>query len=118
MEDILRLLKKGERRAAIKLTHVGEQTVPVMTIVIHAHYYFPKMDVFRQFQAGTSYANDTLDEILTFTVSPDECRRIVECASRARKNVESSYALSITVVIMSSDGVKGHQTLLSQKAGV
>ena len=110
------------RRAAAKLTHVGPQTGPVVSIVISSFYYLPTLELFRSFQdLDASHFNDTLPTVGIFSVSPHEFQRLIEAAqgvcSSARRERENP-ALSFTAVLDTPEGRIGDGFLLSQKDGV
>jgi hypothetical protein len=109
-------------RAAAKLTHIGEQTIPVGTIVIQAYCYLPSLDVFRVLRSpGVSYHNDELPLILNFSVSPDEFRRIVAEASRvwaAAGAIRKQPSLSFAVVVDAPEGREGCEILFARGEGV
>lgn len=110
------------KRAAAKLTHVGEQTIPVSTIVIQVYYYLPSLAVFRPLRTpGISYVNDELPVILNFSVAPDEFSWIINEASRLWEKVRESNeqpSLSFATVVDAPEGVEGSEILFSREGGV
>ncbi|HMS82445.1 MAG TPA: hypothetical protein PKD12_02195 [Nitrospira sp.] len=92
----------------------------VSTLVVHTYYHLPSIQIFRSFEtSGLSYSNDRLADILTFTVSPDEIRRMVEGARQVRGSITGTPerpSLSFTAVFEGADGLKGSETIFSREA--
>jgi hypothetical protein len=110
------------RLAAGKLTHVGTQSGPVLSIVMSTFYYLPTLELFQQFQhSHVSHINDTLPTVGTFSVAPEEFQRLVAAAhlvcSNARLERESP-SLSITIVLDTPEGRIGEGFVLAQEDGV
>lgn len=122
IETLLQLDDTRMRRAAAKLTHVGEQTGPVSSIVMQVYYYLPSLDVFRSWRTpGISYGNDELPVILNFSVAPDEFRRILEAAFGVRQATQQSGgqpSLSFAAVADAPEGVEGGEMLFTYNGGV
>ena len=122
LEDLLRHDDTRMRRAAAKLTHVGEQTIPVSTIVIQVYYYLPSLNVFSSLHtSGISYSNDELPIILNFSVSPQEFRCILEEANRVWNSIQEmggQPSLSFAVVVDTPDQLEGQEILLTYNSGV
>ena len=121
LDSLLRHDDSRMRRAAVKLTHVGEQTVPVSTVVIHDFHYLPSMEAFRWLQTpGVSYANDDLPTILNFAAATPELRRIVGEASRIWQAADQGGrpSLSFAVIVDAPEGLEGDEVLLTHQGGV
>jgi hypothetical protein len=103
------------RHAAAKLTHVGEQTAPVHTIVIQAFTHLPRLEGFRPFHApGLSYANDDLPVILNFSVTPEVLRRLLERAVAVMQSAQGvgAAAASFVAVVDLPEAIEGVEARL------
>jgi hypothetical protein len=122
LADLLRHAATSIRCGAAKLTHVGEQTEPISTIVIQVYYCLPSLESFRSLHApGISYGNDALPVILNFSVSPDECRRILEAANQVRIATQQNTgppSLSFTAFVHMPERIEGAEILLTHSGGI
>lgn len=109
-------------KGAVKLTHIGPQTGPVNTVIAHLPDYTPPMSLFQRFQQdGSSYSNDDLPTLLTFSVTQAELRRIFGIASRLwaeENNRTGDPSLSLTAVAETDAGPQGKQLLFNYAGGV
>lgn len=117
------LLSQGSAvsdRRALKLTHVGEQTGPVPTVVVQVYFYLPSLEKFRSFQSpGVSYVNDELPTILNFATSPDEFSRALEKTDQVRKTASQGQpSLSFVTIVDAPEGIKGAEILFTYDGGV
>lgn len=101
------------RRSAVKITHIGEQTGPVLTIVIAVYYYIPSISLFQSYSSNaTTYSNDKLPYITHFTVSPHEFSRILKVGLQMEElGLNTDPSLSFTVVVDTPDGSEGKEIL-------
>ncbi len=122
IEILLALEQSRLQRAAIKLTHMGEQTEPVGTIIMQSYYYLPSLEIFRALRnPRLPYENDELPIILNFSITPAEIKVVLEEAQRVRDSVDDpgdSPSLSFTVLIDAPEGIQGAELLFSYKGGV
>jgi hypothetical protein len=122
VQDLLTNNIRRLQRVAAKLTHVGEQTGPVLTIVIQTLYYLPSLEIFIPFRSSrVSYVNDELPLILNFSVSPDEFARVVESAAGFESQQQGDLhqvSLSLTVVVHSDEELVGAEVLVTRDTGV
>ena len=119
IETLLALDETRLQRAAIKLTHVGEQTEPVATLVIQSYHYLPALENFKSWQtAGLSYANDELPLIFNFSVSPPELKRVLEAAKQVSASTSGQASLSFTAVVDEPEGIQGTEVLFNYESGV
>ena len=122
LEILLGLDETRLQRSAIKLTHVGEQTEPILTIVMQTYYYLPSLEIFRSLLTpGLSYANDELPVILNFSVEPPEFKLLLDEAQQVRDSERDhahSPSLSFSAVVETSEEVQGTEILFSHGAGV
>jgi hypothetical protein len=107
-------------RAAAKLTHIGEQTGPVLTVVIAAYTSLPTLGGFRRWHtAGNLYGNDELPQILHFSVTTAELRRLLEAAEQTWQAMShGSPSLSFTVCADTPEESLGAELLFTQQGGV
>lgn len=121
-EALLRLDMTRMKRAAAKLTHVGEQTGPVLSIVISSFYYLARLDLFRDFQnPRANHANDEMLIIGNFSVAPADFFKLIGAAYTLCSRSEptpASPSLSITAVVDAPEGRVGDGFLLSDQGGV
>jgi hypothetical protein len=122
LETLLGYERSRLHRAALKLTHVGEQTVPVLTVVIACYFHLPSLDAFRPLRhTGLSYANDELPNVLHFSVAPQELRMLLAAAHRvcsASAIPGGVPSLAFAAVADAPDGPEGDESILSlQQAG-
>jgi len=98
------------KRSAVKMTHVGEQTGPVLTILISSLYYLPKMELFGGLRGdGLAYPNDSLPFLMHFSVTPREISRVLSVGfgfSRVPAQGPPSLVFSALVV---TEGVLGDE---------
>jgi len=110
------------QRGAAKLTHVGPQTGPVSTIVLHVPDYQPSIPAFRTLeQHGLSYNNDDLPILMNVPVTPQEFRCILEIAGELwsdEQNRQGHPSLSFTAIANSPAGLQGTQLLFNHDGGV
>jgi hypothetical protein len=122
LETLLRLDGPKLQRAAAKLTHVGEQTEPIGTIVIQTYYYLPSLEAFSHLRtSGLSYANDELPMTLNFSITPQEFDPILQRAEFVWKSSGEeghSPSLSFAAIVDSPEGVQGAELLFSYEGGV
>lgn len=122
LETLLRLDQLRLQRAAAKLTHVGEQTEPVGTIVMQTYYYLPSPEVFSDLRTpGLSYSNDELPTILNFAVTPQEFRPILQQAKLVWNTTQQrghTPSLSFAAVVDTPEGSQGAELLFSYQGGV
>lgn len=112
IDALLSLDDSRLRRAAAKLTHVGEQTGPVSTIVVQVYYYLPSLEKFRVWQMpGVFYGNDELPIILNFSVTPQEFRQILGAAKRVWDSLKQlerpTPSLSFSAMVEAPEGIDG-----------
>lgn len=122
LEMLIGLEETRLRRAAAKLTHVGEQTEPVATIVMQTYYYLPKLSVFSALHtAGLSYVNDELPLILNFAMTLEEFRQMLTAVVQITAITQPSSlppSLSFAVVIDAPEGLAGTELLFDYSHGV
>lgn len=110
------------RRGAAKLTHVGEQTVPVVSVVIQSYFYPVSLEKFRNWRTSQlSYGNDELPVILNFSVLPEELRKVFSEAKRVSEDypIETNRpSLSFTGIVDAPEGLLGGELLFSYEGGV
>jgi hypothetical protein len=110
------------RRAAAKLTHVGEQTESVATIIMQTYYYLPTLSMFSALHTtGLSYVNDELPLILNFATTLEEFRRMLAAVAQTTAATQASNlspSLSFAVVIAAPEGVEGTELLFDYSNGV
>jgi hypothetical protein len=107
---------------AAKLTHVGEQTGPVPTVLIQSYYHVVALQKFHTWRtAGLSYGNDDLPIILNFSVSPQELRSIFAEVKRVWSTEEQENrpsSLSFTGMVDAPEGIQGAEVLFTYRGGV
>ena len=110
------------QRGGVKLTHVGEQTGPVATIVIQSYYYLAALDKFKSWQTlSVSYGNDDLPLIFNFSVSSQELRKVFSEAKRVSElnPLENDRpSLSFVGIVDAPEGIQGAEVLFSHQGGV
>jgi len=120
LESLIQLDDARLGRAAVKLTHVGEQTGPVLTVIVAAYTHLPKLESFRPWHtAGNAYGNDELPNILHFSVTPADLRRVLEAAEQswqARK--QGAPSLAFTAYADTPEGPLGAELIFTQPGGV
>ena len=99
--------------AQAKITYLGEQDKPVLSLVILLAGNDLSMDMFVEVQtAAQPYDNDTLDRIERANVSVGEFRAVLEAVKpvvTAPKAAHGPAFLSFCVVRKSDDGVVGEE---------
>lgn len=121
VDMIIRFEDARLQRAAIKLTHVGEQTVPVNTIVMQVYSWLPSLEKFRSWRTeGISYGNDGLPIMLNFSIVPGEFRKSLGEAQRvfAAAATGERPSLSFAAIVDTPEGVQGAELLFSYEGGV
>ena len=122
LETLLHLDASRLQRAAAKLTHVGEQTEPVATIVMQTYYYLPSLETFHALRTpGVSYENDELPITLNFSVTPPNFKLLLEEAQRVSESVSKqtdSPSLSFSSVVDTPEGIQGTEILFDYEGGV
>jgi hypothetical protein len=63
--------------ASGKITYLGAQTKPVVSVLFSVGNYHPPLELFREFQEGVSYQNDQDGAIAEFYAKPSEMRRFL-----------------------------------------
>lgn len=118
IEDLLRVDDTRLRRAALKLTHMGEQTGPVLTVVIQSCFYLPSIRTFRALATGSSYGNDDLPVIANFSVGVEQLRRLFAAVASVRADgaVAAAPALSVTALVDTPEGLEGAERLFPPAA--
>lgn len=104
----------------MKMTHVGEQTGPVATVVIQSYFYLPSLDVFREFQSGRSlYANDDLPVILNFSVAPSDLKTLLSEATKVAEEMRGGKPASLSLVALADtpEGLQGGEFLFPLESG-
>ena len=104
-------------RAALKLTRVGEQTEPILTIVISCYFHLPVLDAFRPLRSsGLSYANDALPDLLCFSVSPEELAAMLSALHRvcAAAGLPTAPAVAAAVLVDLPGGAEGDECILPE----
>jgi len=122
LETLMGLDETRLRRAAAKLTHVGEQTESVATIIMQTYYYLPTLSMFSALRTtGLSYVNDELPLILNFATTLEEFRRMLAAVAQTTAATQASNlppSLSFAVVIAAPEGVEGTELLFDYSNGV
>jgi hypothetical protein len=122
IEILLALEQSRFQRAAIKLTHMGEQTEAVGTVVMQSYYYLPPLELFRALRTpGLPYENDELPITLNFSITPAEVKVVLEEARRVWNSVNQpgdSPSLSFTGLVDAPEGIQGTELLFSYQNGV
>jgi hypothetical protein len=104
-------------RAALKVTHVGEQTEPVPSLVVASYFHLPSLDAFRSLRyPSLSYANDELPDVWCFCVSPQEFARMLSALNRlcASALAPGAAAIAASVLIDLPGGAEGAESLLPE----
>jgi hypothetical protein len=120
LDELARLPADQLQRAAAKLTHVGEQTEPVLTVLIHTYGWLPSLDVFACLStSGLSYANDTLPAMVCISTAPAEFAGLMAAAIPVVAGAgHGPPSLSFSAVIDAPAGRSGNEWLLSEADGI
>lgn len=121
-DDVVALFKGDFKWAEGKITYLGTQTRPILTVVFSTPDAPTRrtLDYFTEFQAQLhAYSNDRLSHIRRFTVPLALVRRVIPKADiLVDKQVSSANAeLSFTVIVSVGDAVKGREFLLRRQNG-
>jgi hypothetical protein len=121
-DDFLAHLKGEFRWAEGKITYLGTQTRPILTVVFSTPDAPTRrtLEYFTEFQAQPhAHSNDRLSHIRRFTVPPALFRRVIPNADiLVDKQVSSAYAeLSFTVIVSVGDAVKGREFSFTRENG-
>lgn len=99
--------------AQAKITYLGEQDKPILTVVIAPPGHVVSMDMFLQVQAAPqAYDNDTLDQIERVEVTPAEFRAAlgaIKAIVTANGAAGGPDFLSFCTVVESNEGVVGEE---------
>lgn len=121
-DDVLALLKGEFDWAEGKITYLGTQTRPILTVLFSTPDAPARrtLDDFTRYQnQPQAYGNDRLSHIRRFTVPPALLRRMIPKADLVvDKQASSTNAqLSFTVIVSVGNTVKGHEFLLRSENG-
>jgi hypothetical protein len=111
------------RSAQAKITYIGEQTRPILTVVFSAgdETLPASLDHFAQFQRSRKiYSNDRLSTIRRFTVSPEQFHRILSAVRPVLTGDAPSAGnpiVSFTVTTRISGHFRGREFLLNRDSG-
>ncbi|MCP4674849.1 MAG: hypothetical protein GY854_04935 [Deltaproteobacteria bacterium] len=104
-------------RAQLKLTYVGEQTIPVPTVVISTLHRLPDLDEFTPYRSrGILYANDEGTDVRSGAVTADELKGLVQAASAQpalSPNDLGAAALTLTITRRTSTGTQGGEMIVN-----
>jgi len=121
-DDILALLKGEFKWAEGKITYLGEQTRPILTVVLSTPDAPTRrtLDYFIEFQAQPhAYSNDRLSYIRRFTLPPALFKRMLPKSDILgdKQPSPANAELSFTLIVSTHDVVKGHEFLLTPQSG-
>lgn len=103
----------------VKLTYLGEQTRPILTVVFGSLLHVVSMENFKPFRkSGVDYGNDDLPTVRNFTSRPDELQRMIQLVGTipvVRAGVREGEFLSFMMVNELRGEIKGFEAILNAR---